>query len=124
MQKRTAVIVLLPLLALTLAGCSMKGASDKNQGNVQGSEQVRGQGKGLPSEALSACQDKSEGDSCEMTMPKRENSENSGANQMEGVCKKMHDDQLACMPDMSNMPEGEGPVGPGGPNGPNAERPV
>jgi len=103
MSKKIIAVAMFSLLALVLAGCS------KGNPKNQAPDQEKNSAQGLPSESLSACQEKSEGDSCEAAMPQRDNSGNKTA----GICKKAPgSDQLSCMP--QGGPGGGQPSGPGG----------
>ena len=113
MAKKIIVVFMFSFLVLILAGCS-KG-ENKEQKN-QNAEQTKTQetnreessgkkAKGLPSELISACEGKSEGDTCEASMPSSRGGENENAEEKKiaGTCKKASDgDQLACF--SSNMP--------------------
>lgn len=83
---------------LFLGGC---GSKTKNSGgnNNQQQQQNGGAGKGAPTEMTSACQNKVEGDNCEVATPGNSNS----SEKMTGTCSKSpQGDQLVCRP--SNVP--------------------
>jgi hypothetical protein len=96
-KEKIAIVTTCLLAVLVLAGCG-NGNTDKNgQKNIPGA----GQGQNPPAEMSSACQGKNEGDSCEVSMPQRDNS--GGSNKISGTCKKMGNSaQLVCLP--ANMP--------------------
>ena len=107
MKKKLAILAVCSLAVLFLAGC---GKSNPEKNNQKGGSGVgQSQQQGIPVGASSACQGKNEGDNCEMSMPQKDNSENS--NKISGTCKKAPSgDRLSC------MPQG-GQRGPGGPGG-------
>lgn len=105
------------MMVLALAGCgkSEKNGSAKSMGNQTKAQtgEAPKSGQGVPTESVTACDGKSEGDSCEVTMPAKD--ENSSEQTMSGTCKKSQsDDKLACMPS----------GGQGGPGGPNGQKPA
>lgn len=114
MKKKIAIATTCLLAVLVLAGCGNGNSGKSNQKNIPGV----GQGQNPPAEMSSACQGKNEGDSCEVSMPQRDNS--GGSNKISGTCKKdPSGNQLFC------TPQG-GPGGPGGqrmPGGPGEQLP-
>lgn len=106
------MLAVLLLAVLFLSGCSKeKGQNQQSIRDIEQSQKQKGEGdkKEMPTEFLTACEEKNEGDSCELTMPKKAESEESEEKKMTGTCKKNQEDKLSC------MPEGNG--GPGGPDG-------
>lgn len=117
MSKIKSGFPLFLLLAsiVVLSGCNGKTQEQnqfKNQNQEKTTEQKRdgsgnGQGKvgNPPTEMSEACSGKSEGDSCEVTMPARNGEGNGEERKMSGVCKKFgNNENLSCAP--SNMPQG------------------
>lgn len=91
---------MLSFAVLFLAGCGIKSASNGDK------ESAPGDRKGnAPTELISACEGKTEGDTCEASMPvprndNRQNEDNKNAEKMSGTCKKSQDgNQLVCMSD-------------------------
>lgn len=121
MVKKKVALAIIPLAAFVLAGCGIKKDNQTNS-NQQSVSQLsekspatsadsadpnatdkKGQ-PGIPEEAVTACQNKSEGDSCEMTMaapPAKDgsiSSDSEGAKKITGTCKKdSQTSKLACM---------------------------
>lgn len=109
-------------LAFILSGCGNKDESQKqDQNQTQTSQQNQSRetetqkegnesSKNSPQngnpagQRIEACNGKSEGDSCEVSL-RRKNSEESES-KMAGVCKKMREEKegLSCVPE--NMPQG------------------
>lgn len=114
-------IAVFGIAALVLAGCEKYNYGDQNQSQNQerNQEQQNGKKGNPPAEMSSACDGKSEGDSCEIAMPGKDGEEDS-ENTMTGTCQKSSqgEDQLVCRPD--NMPENGG--GPQGGNMPGSGR--
>jgi hypothetical protein len=118
MAKKIIAVFVFSFLVLILAGCSKgENKEEKNQNAEQTKaqetnreESTNKKAKGLPSELASACEGKSEGDSCEASMPVPKNGKNEDAEKkkMTGTCKKASDgDQLVCFSnDMPSKPEG------------------
>jgi hypothetical protein len=107
MKKKLAILAVCSFAVLVLAGCGKNSPGKNDQKGGSGAGQSQQQG--APAEALSACQGKNEGDSCEINMPQKDNSANSS--KVSGTCKKAPSgDQLSCMPQ-----GGQG--GPGSPGG-------
>jgi hypothetical protein len=109
MKKKIVGLAVLSLSVLFLSGCASKSIGNQDQKIAPGENQTQDRGTkdastdkkqaSLPAEALSACQGKSEGDGCEMTMPQNSNgSATVSATKAAGTCKKASDSQLACMP--------------------------
>jgi hypothetical protein len=88
MKKKIALLVVCLSAVFVLDGCSK---NDQSGGQSGGKQQ-----QGVPAEFASACQDKNEGDSCEMSMPARD-----GENKkISGKCQKASvGEQLSCMPE-------------------------
>jgi hypothetical protein len=126
MKKKITVVAISAVAALVLAGCGKYnyGNNNQNQNQNQNENQVQNQENAQmgnpPAEMTSACEGKSEGDSCEVAMPQRDGSD---GDKVAGTCQtSLQGDQLVCRPD--NMPENGGPQGggqPGGPQGPNGQ---
>jgi hypothetical protein len=111
MSKKVIAILALPLFVLVLSGCSFLGKGAKDQ---KGADQTKGEKGKTPTEMTAACSGKSEGDSCEATMPaspsKDGKASTTDSNKVAGTCKKSQDDQLVCM---GAGGEQRGPGGPG-----------
>lgn len=121
MQKRKIKLGILSLALFVsiavLSGCADK-LQDKNKNQSQNQEQERvmeqkrdgsGDGQGRmgnpPAEMTEACGGKSEGDSCEITMPPRNGEDNNEERKFTGICRKFgNNESLSCTP--SNMPQG------------------
>jgi len=107
MKKKITILMVCSFVVLLLAGCGKNNPGKNDQKNSSGAGQSQQQG--IPAGASSACQDKNEGDSCEISMPQKDN--NANDNKVSGTCKKTPSgDQLSC------MPQGE-QGGPGGHKG-------
>lgn len=124
--KLSIASFLLIFIVFILAGCSNK-KEEKNQSQNQVKEQIQSvdreessgdngkkegvddKMKGNPSaEMTEICNEKAQGDSCEISLPNRDGGEVEGK-KMSGTCKKIQDSEtLICTP--SNMPQG-GPRG-------------
>lgn len=103
-MKKIMVLAVSFLAIMFIAGCSKSGLKnqEQNQAGTMGGEQNqnrKGQSREMPAEFASACENKNEGDSCELTMPKRKGDESGEDKKMTGTCKKTQDDKLACMPE-------------------------
>jgi hypothetical protein len=123
MKKKIAILMLPLFSVLILAGCGKKDTSDQKsagqtqtQNQNQEQEDSKTQAQGAPAEFTSACSDKNEGDICEVSMPSKNDSADSGK-KISGTCKKApQGDQLSCMPENAGPQEG-------GSNGSGRERP-
>jgi len=109
----------LSLLAiLLLAGCN-------NNNNPVKNEQGKGLGNGEPpTEMTSACEGKSEGDSCKIAMPSRNNDDSDKT--LSGTCQMANNgENLVCKPENSpgDGNERPGESGEGRPNGPGPMQP-
>jgi len=104
MYKKASVLALSFFLVLVLAGCGKKNVDNQSQGGDRIQNQGKEQSKGAPTELISACEGKSEGDTCEASMSAPKNNDNQSENaksngKLSGTCKKTQDgSQLACMP--------------------------
>jgi hypothetical protein len=130
MSKRNIKLSVLSVFLISsvfvLSGCGNKDKAQEQKQNqnqeqnkiqTQAPEQKRDgtgnanngvRGGNPPAEMTEICSGKTEGDSCEVTMPAR-NGEEAEAKKMTGTCKKMgNSETLSCMP--TNMPQG-GPRG-------------
>ncbi len=102
MKKKILISVsgclLLFLAVLFLGGCGSKNSNpaenDKANDSDRSQQRKRNQ-QNMPAEMMSACQNKAEGDGCEMTMP---GNPNSSAKIMGTCAKSPQGDQLACRP--------------------------
>lgn len=117
MKKKIIVVTVFSLAALALAGCSKHNYGDQNQNQEQNQNQNQNQeniSKGNPpAEMSSVCDGKSEGDSCEMSMPQGKDGNSGDSTTVTGTCKKSpQGDQLVCMP--NNMPNNGNMPGRGG----------
>jgi hypothetical protein len=107
MNKKIVILAVCSFAVLVLAGCNKNNPGKNDQKGGSGTGQSQQQG--IPAEVSSVCQGKNEGDSCEISMPQKNNSVNN--NKVSGTCKKAPSgDQLSCMPQGG---QGE-PGGPGG----------
>ncbi len=113
MQKKEKIaviagVVLLVILTAVFSFYAVKNSNPGKQGWQASGSSVQPADKNqkeIPAEATTSCQGKSEGDSCEATMPKK-------TEKVVGSCKKMGSaSQLTCLP--ANMPVG-GPGAGGG----------
>ena len=104
-MRKKIIIPAVLFAALLLAGCGKDG--QKGDGEMQGKDG----GKGPSTEFVSACSGKSEGDSCEVSMPQKDGDTSGG--KISGTCKKSSSgDQLSCMPQGGgNGPQGQGAGG-------------
>lgn len=117
MAKKIIALFMFSFLVLVLAGCSKKEETQKGQSvdqikapGTSQEEPADGKSKSLPSELTSACEGKSEGDTCEASMPAPKDGKNENAEEKKitGICKKASsEDQLVCFSnDMPSRPEG------------------
>lgn len=111
MAKKIIAVFMFSFLVLVLAGCSKKEETQKGQSIDQiKAPRTSQEEKSLPSELTSACEGKSEGDTCEASMPAPKNGKNEDAEEkkMTGTCKKASsEDQLVCFSnDMPSRSEG------------------
>ena len=117
MAKKIIAVFMFSFLVLVLAGCNKKEETQKGQSidqikapRTSQEEPTDEKAKSLPSELTSACEGKSEGDTCEASMPAPKDGKNEDAEEkkMTGTCKKASDgDQLVCFSnDMPSKPEG------------------
>lgn len=93
MKKKIAITVVSILVILILSGAYLVISRKSSQRSFPGAEQRQNP----PAELSFACQGKNEGDSCEVSMPQRNNSER--GNKISGTCKKAPSgNQLSCVP--------------------------
>lgn len=107
MLKKIISVSILLFFVLVLTGCGQKE-------NPQGAKNLSGDKKSAPQEFLDVCSGKSEGSSCEFSMPSQDGKNSQKA---AGTCKKdPSGNQLMCM--------GQGgPGGSGSPGVPPGEKP-
>lgn len=108
-MKKKIIIPAVLFAVLALAGCGKNDASNNPSDNKQQKDAPSvvsppENEKGKNNFVDSACKGKSEGDSCEMSLPQENGEKNSG--KAPGICRKDPADQLFCMP--QNNPQGQG----------------
>lgn len=111
-MKKISILIVLLLAVLFFTGCSKEKSQEQQSiKNIEQNQNQQGKDdkREMPAESFEACEGKSEGDSCELTMPKRNDSEENEDNKMTGTCKKTQEDKLSCMPENNG-----GPGEPGG----------
>ena len=95
MKKKIAILAVCSFVVFILAGCGKNNPGKNDQKNSSGAGQS--QQYGISTGTSSACQDKNEGDNCEISMPQKDN--NANDNKVSGTCKKtLSGDRLSCMP--------------------------
>lgn len=104
-MKKKIIIPAILFAVFLLAGCG-KG-DQKGDGEMPGKDGE----KGNSAEFVSACSGKSEGDSCEMSMPQKDSSALGG--KISGTCRKTPSGELSCMPQQGGGPQGQGSQGQG-----------
>lgn len=132
MRKTYVFIATLVLATVFLAGCGgavpagkdnnsidlrQNGGQDNGQGvqkkavgpDEENGEEVQMKNGGVPPEAVTACQEKNEGDDCEMTLRR-------DGQKIAGTCKLLPDaNQLSCVPRVDNVDQPQNPDQPAPP---------